>query len=363
MQKRLLRVREIPRLANWLLLAGCGALALLLVMDSPLAMQGAREGLALSGQVIIPSMYPFFVIGGLFVQLIGNNKRRKSALLWKLLRQPPAAMGVILLGLLGGYPLGAKTATQLMERGQLTRGQAQRLQLFCVNAGPAYLIGAVGSALLGNRRAGLILFISMAAASLIIGLCTRFLAVENEAVPADLSPEQTHPIGFDQRLLSSVTQATKSILSVCAWVVLFSALCALLHRLPMSAWGAIPVLNVFLEVSSGAAAVIRANVALPVLCAALCWGGLSVHCQVLGDIKKTGLPLRLFWTSRLLHGGLAAAFCLRLLQWFPVSMPTAVIAGSRVGVRMWAVSAPAAAALLVFCAFVILELDLNRKIC
>ena len=363
MQNIISRARGASRLANWLLLAGCGALALLLVADSPLAMQGAREGLALSGQVIIPSLYPFFVVGGLFVQQISAQRRRSSRLLWKLLRQPPAALGVILLGLLGGYPLGARTAAQLMERGQLTRAQAQRLQLFCVNAGPAYLIGAVGSALVGSRRAGLILFVAMSAASLVIGLLTRALATQDEAIPASPPPEQTRSPGLDQRLLSAVTQATKSILGVCAWVVLFSTLCALLQRLPLSAWGALPVLNVFLEVSSGAAAVVRAQVALPVLCAALGWGGLSVHCQILGDIKKTGLPLRLFWTSRLLHGGLAAAFCLRLLRWFPVSMPTAVIAGARVSTRMWAVSAPAAAALLVFCAFVILELDLNRKIC
>ena len=357
--------KSSSRLASALLLAGCGFLALLLVVDSPLAMQGAREGLALCGQVIIPSLYPFFVVGGLFVQLCGN-RRRQSKLLWRLMRQPSAALGVILLGLLGGYPLGAKTAAQLMERGLLTRGQAQRLQMFCVNAGPAYLIGAVGAGLIGSRRAGLILFVSMAMASCLMGLCTRFVSVENEARPA--APAVAffieRPPGFDQRLLSSVTQATGSILSVCAWVVLFSSLCALLQRLPIGAWGAIPVLNVFLEVSSGAAAVIRTDTALPVLCAALGWGGLSVHCQLLGDIKKTGLPLQLFWTSRLLHGGLAAALCLQLLKWFPVDViPTAVIGGARVSARLWAVSAPAAAALLIFCAFLILELDLNRKIC
>ena len=358
--------RASPRLANWLLWLGCGAAALLLVVDSPLAMQGAREGLALSGQVIIPAMYPFFVIAGLFVQGLGAKAQGpRRRILWALLRQPPAAMGVILLGLLGGYPLGAKTATQLMERGQLTRAQAQRLQLFCVNAGPAYLIGAVGSGLLGSRRAGLILFVAMTAASLVVGLCTRALAMQDEAVPVAAPLELPPcPIGFDQRLLSAVTQATKSILGVCAWVVLFATLCALLQRLPLSMWGAIPALNVLLEVSSGTAAMARAHVALPVLCAALGWGGLSVHCQILSDIKKSGLPLRLFWTSRLLHGGLAATFCLRLLRWFPLDVvPTAAISGATISVRMWAVSAPAAAALLVFCAFMILELDLNRKIC
>ena len=359
------QMRQVsPRIINILLLVGCVALAGLLVVDSPLAMQGAREGLAISGQVIIPSLYPFFVVGALFVQLCGNRTRR-GKLTWVLFRQPPAALGAIALGLLGGYPLGAKTAAQLMERGQITRAQAQRLQMFCVNAGPAYLIGAVGSGLLGNRRAGVILFLSMTAASLCLGLCTRFVQGSG-AKMQNTKPAASYkavPVSFDQRLLSSVSQATKAILGVCAWVVLFSTFAALLRRLPISLWGAIPLLNVFLEVSSGAVAVVRTNTALPVLCAALGWGGLGVHCQILGDIKKTGLSLRLFWTTRLLHGGLAAAFCAQLLRWFPMDVPTAAMAGAPAAVRAFVVSAPAAAALLIFCVFLILELDLNRKIC
>lgn len=344
------------------LLLCCIGAAVLLVIESPLAMQGAREGLALCGQVIIPSMYPFFVISGLFVQLSGTRRRREGKVLWTLLRQPSGALGAILLGLLGGYPMGARTAAQLMERGQITRGQAQRLQLFCVNAGPAYLIGAIGAGLIGSRKAGVILFISMALASLILGLCTRFLS-EEEPAP-EPAPGLEHPQSFDRQLLSAVSQATGSILGICGWVVLFSTLCALLHRLPPAMWSALPVLNVFLEVSSGAAAVLRSGVALPVLCAALGWGGVSVHLQLLGDIRKTGLPLRLFWTSRGLHGCLAAAICAQLLRWFPIDLPTAAVTTSAGhGVRLWAVSAPAAAALLIFCAFLILDLDLNRKVC
>ena len=275
-------------------------------------------------------------------------------------------MSVIVLGLLGGYPLGAKTATQLVDRGLLTRVQAQRLQLFCVNAGPAYLIGAIGSGLLGNRRAGVVLFVSMAVASLLIGLCTRALAAPHEGISLPLpAVEATRPTSFDVKLLHAVTQATKAILAVCAWVVLFSTIAALLQRLPMNLWGALPMLNVLLEVSSGAVAVVRANIALPVLCAALSWGGLSVHCQILSDIKKTGLPMRLFWASRAIHGGLAATICALMLRWFPVNaaVATAAMGAGQGSVRLWAVSAPAAAALLVFCAFVILELDLNRKMC
>jgi hypothetical protein len=331
----------------------CAGLSVVLVMYSPLALEGARNGLALCGQVIIPSMYPFFVLAGIFTGLDTGGERRGRAVL-----------GAVLLGFLGGYPLGAKTAAQLMERGALSRGQAQRLQLFCVNAGPAYLIGAVGAGILGSRRAGILLFVSMLAAGLAMGAFTRFWP-EEEAVGAIKTPPREGGARkpFDQALLGAVTQATGSILGVCAWIVLFSCACALLQLLPHGLWRAIPALNVALEVSSGAVAVVRAGMPLPVLCAALGWGGLAVHCQVLGDIRKTGLPLRMFWVSRLLHGALAAAICAGLARLFPVELPASALWGMGRTVRLWSVSAPAAAAILFFCAFLILDLDLNRKVC
>ena len=313
-------------------------------------MEGARNGLALCGQVIIPSMYPFLVLAGIFTQLQGFAKG------------VPAWFGAVLLGFLGGYPLGAKTAAQLLERGAITRGQAQRLQLFCVNAGPAYLIGAVGAGMLGSRRAGMLLFASMLVSGLVLGMLTRFLPMAEEGeTPGKKEEGGRKP--FDHVLLDAVTQATGGILGICAWIVLFSSLCALLQLLPHGLWPAIPALNVLLEVSSGTAAVVRAGMPLPVLCAALGWGGLGLHCQLLGDLRKTGVPMRLFWVSRLLHGALAAAVCAALARWFPVELAVSAMWGMGRGVRLWAVSAPAAAAMLFFCGFLILDLDLNRKVC
>ena len=337
-----------------ILMLACAGFSVLLVLYSPLALEGARNGLALCGQVIIPSMYPFFVLSGIFTQTNASGGKSRGR----------AMLGAVLLGFLGGYPLGAKTAAQLMEQGAISRGQAQRLQLFCVNAGPAYLIGAVGVGMLGSRRAGIILFASMLAAGLALGVFTRFWPEEEARDKRQEAREKTpEHKPFDHILLSAVTQATGSILGVCAWIVLFSCACALLRLLPHALWQAIPALHVLLEVSSGSVAVVRAGMPLPVLCAALGWGGLAVHCQMLGDIRKTGLPLRLFWVSRLLHGALAAAICAGLARLFPVEITTSLIWGVGRTVRLWAVSAPAAAAILFFCAFLILDLDLNRKVC
>lgn len=337
----------ITRLKNPLALVACAVVAALLVVNAPLAMQGARAALALCGNVIIPALYPFFVIAAIYVQLSGRGRSRYSA------------TGALLLGLLGGYPVGAKVIAQLHAQGQLSRGQAQRLQLFCVNAGPGFLIGAVGAGMLGNRTAGIVLLAALTTGSLIMGLgvwLTTGRRKNKETLPTSASTPASS-------LLVPVTQATKSIIMVCGWVVLFGALTSLLHLLPFAWWAAIPFLQALLEVSGGTAALIHAQVSLPVLAAGLAWGGLGVHAQVFSDVKTTGLPLWKFWLARLVHSGLAAVLCAALVRIIPVHMAVSVAAvpGASAPVRLWAVSAPAGIALLIFCVFMILELDLRRK--
>jgi hypothetical protein len=361
------------RMGSAVLAAVCLGLALLLALRAPLAMQGAREGLALCGQVMIPSLYPFFVLANVFAGSRRGGAGRRGGVaarvLHKALGQPPAALGVILLGLLGGYPTGAKTAAKLLEQGALSRSEAQRLQLFCVNAGPAYLLGAVGFGLLGSRRAGLLLFFSLTGAASVMALASRFFeeAFEEAGMRRQGAGESGRrspaPCALPAAsFLTAVGQATGGILGVCAWVVLFSTLCALLRLLPHGLWPAIPSLHVLLEVGGGTAALVRGQTTLPVICAALGFGGLSVHCQIMGDISKTGLPLRVFFASRALHSALAAAICWQLTRWFPLELPAAAVSGAAHSMRLWAVTAPAAAAVLFFCAFLILDLDLNRKI-
>jgi sporulation integral membrane protein YlbJ len=336
-------------------LACCGLSALLLRF-APAAAQGARDGLRLCAQAIVPSLFPFFVLSSLFVSLSlrQNGTKRSSRVLQFLFRQPPAALGAIFMGLLGGYPMGARCAAQLLERGLLNRAQAQRLLLFCVNAGPAYLIGVLGSSLMGSRKAGVIALVSLSAASLLMGLAARFYTPPE---PSSAPPkEASRSVRFlpGDAVLGAVTQATGAMLAVCAWVVLFSCLCALLKHLPAALHPAIPFLGAVLEVSNGVVLALRTGAALPVLCAVLGWGGLSVHCQILGDLRKTGLRLPVFLAARLLHGALAAAICSQLLRWFPAEQSAAALQGAPI-LRPWAVSAPAAAALLFFCAFLILE--------
>lgn len=76
---------------------------------------------------------------------------------------PPAgcASSALLLGLVGGYPIGAQTAAGLYRDRLLTREEAQRLLTFCNNANPVFLISVLGAGVFGSVRVGVWLWLFM----------------------------------------------------------------------------------------------------------------------------------------------------------------------------------------------------------
>ena len=152
----------------------CATLALMLYPQP--AMEAARSGLRLCYNVIIPSLFPFFVLSSLVVELglAGYLGRLLEGLMRPLFRVGGACASAVALGFIGGYPVGAKTAIGLYESGQCTRTEAERLLAFCNNSGPAFILGVVGTGVFASSRVGVLLYLAHAAASCCVGLLFRF---------------------------------------------------------------------------------------------------------------------------------------------------------------------------------------------
>ena len=93
----------------------CAVLALMRWPQESMA--AARDGLALCGNVIIPSLFPFFVLSSLVVEL-GMSRylgRLLEGVMAPLFRVGGACSSALALGFVGGYPVGARTAIALYE--------------------------------------------------------------------------------------------------------------------------------------------------------------------------------------------------------------------------------------------------------
>ena len=137
--------------------------------------QGAATGLQNSASIIVPSLFPFMVAASLLGEgdLPPLLKRIVNPVTQKLFGQPAESAVAIFIGLLGGYPSGARAASALYEGGKISKKQAENLMLFCVNSGFGFCVNALGCSLLHSEKAGKIIFVSLCFSALVTGLITK----------------------------------------------------------------------------------------------------------------------------------------------------------------------------------------------
>ena len=107
----------------------CSALAVTLtalgalLLCSQAALESARAGLNLCAQMIVPSLLPFFILSSLLQQLglPGILGRWLSPVTQQLFGIGGAGASALLLGVTGGYPLGAEAVARLRRSGTARR--------------------------------------------------------------------------------------------------------------------------------------------------------------------------------------------------------------------------------------------------
>ncbi|MDR1299354.1 MAG: sporulation protein, partial [Oscillospiraceae bacterium] len=123
------------------------AAAAALVIYTGESVKAAMYGLELCANVIVPSLFPFFVLSSLMVDT--GAARRIGAPLGRVMRPLFNVRGecaaAVVLGIIGGYPVGARTVINLYENGDCSKAEAERLLSFCNNSGPAFIFGVVGA--------------------------------------------------------------------------------------------------------------------------------------------------------------------------------------------------------------------------
>ena len=330
------------RCRELLLTLGLLCAAVCLVAWPREAMAATGEGLKLCGNVILPSLFPFFVLSSLVVEL-GLSRylgRLFQPVMAPLFRVNGACASAVALGFVGGYPVGARTAIQLYQSGQCSRTEAERLLAFCNNSGPAFILGVVGAGVFGSGSAGLLLYGVHVAASLLVGGLFRFYRPREGPRSGRLQGAQFQAVSFPAAFTRSVTGAMASTLNICAFVLVFTVVIRMLSltgvltglaRLLSLVFGPLGfseswarrLLTGALEVSSGVSSLTDGSLPGRLSMAAfmLGWAGLSVHCQVLAFLGDSGLSMRTYLTGKLLHGGLSAALLGVLSPLLPLSAP------------------------------------------
>ena len=272
--------------------------------------QWAAEALALCGRSVVPALFPFLVLSSLLVSLGFGElvSPYLAGLMTPLFRLPGCASSALLLGLAGGYPIGAQTAARLYQEGSLPRGEAERLLAFCNNSNPVFLISVLGAGVFGSVRAGVWLWLIHILAALLTGLVFR-RAGESGSHQHTTRKTPCRTVSFSTALVEAVRGGAAGMLSVCAFVIFFYALAA-----PLAALGGRlgPLLVGLTELFSLTPLLTADSFGFVLAAGCAGWGGLSVLFQTAAVLEGSGLRLRNCLLGKVLQGLLSAALALAL---------------------------------------------------
>lgn len=122
------------------------ALALaLLILDGRTAIEGATAGLEVCLQAVLPSLFPFIFLSSILTTSLLSGDFKGNPILSRLYSIPQGTEGILLTGLIGGYPVGAKCIAEATSKGRLSPAEAERMLVFCNAAGPAFIFGILGN--------------------------------------------------------------------------------------------------------------------------------------------------------------------------------------------------------------------------
>lgn len=246
-------------------------------------------------EILIPSVFPFMVLTNLLIscnfdRIIGHIIKRPFEAVFHLNSNLASAY---FLGLIAGFPQGAYAICNIYNKGGCTKDEAEQALCFCNNTGPAFAIAAIGT-MYNDIRTGITVYILQICISILYGIITR---------PRSISQSSYTPIEKKTDLSvipHAITSSVIPMLNICAYVVIFSLISALITILPLPVYIKGFVLSLC-EISSATAYIARYSLPIAFTGFALLWSGICVHMQTYSAVMRD-FSIKKYCIGKLIQG-------------------------------------------------------------
>ena len=279
--------------------------------------EGALKGIEFCLKVLIPSLFPFmaicsFIVNSRLHQYLGKPFQGVMHCLFGLSGNTAP---IILLSLIGGYPVGAKGIASLYSSGAINEQQAKKAVMFCVCAGPGFLINYVGNYLYQNKTVGLILLCSQILSVFILGISINIFArnsstsTRNPRRQTDINIKnstQIKSVPISTSVVKATAESSRGLLSICVFVVIFSSFTQAIAALISNE----TIKNTAICLTEVCSAVNTLSKGYPIEAIALAvgFGGLCVHFQIFSVIENIAINKLHFFAIRITQGVITALF-------------------------------------------------------
>ena len=320
---------------------------LCLIIFSNNNLVAAKSGLKLWANSVVPSLFPFFVATELLsrTNIINILGKLLNKIMKPLFNVRGEGSFAFIMGIISGYPIGAKIASQFRQDNICSKEECERLLSFTNNSGPLFILGTVGISMFGNSTIGVLLLISHLLASITVGIIFRFWKLNINQPSITNSSYKTSNDNISLSNLggiigNSITNSINTILLIGGFVVLFSVIISILQNSqflnvltnllsPIFSFLHIPekfstgFISGILELTNGLNIIcnlpekhLSYNIILSSFLLGL--GGLSVLLQVWSTIAKTDLSIKPYILGKLLHACISALYTFLFLKNFVI---------------------------------------------
>ena len=283
-------------------------LTALFMKNPPLATSGVKLGMERCLSTLIPSLFPFMVLSGILVEcnvlsLLNTLWGKKSEYIFGLSGK---AFSAVVSGLIFGFPIGTVALIGLCDRNEISKDELRHAIGFCGIPSFGFTVNVVGYSLFSDRDFGVFLYFSSLISALLVGAVTR---PEKNAIEKLSTVVKKQIKSIPEIITSSVYSSSKSILTLCAYVVLFSCISESVlavfdvHGLFSALIGGLLELTCGVSESSGLVGIQKF-----ILCGfALGWSGLSVHIQTMAFVGNRAENFSKYFLQKSLMALLCAA--------------------------------------------------------
>ena len=270
---------------------------------------GASYGLVLWFRHVLPTLLPYMILINVLICTPALHWicRITSTFLCPLFGTSYYGTFAVLTGFLCGYPMGAKTTSDLLNVNKISRSEASYLLSFCNNTSPAFILSYVVAQNMKERNLCIPFFLILTFTPLMLSFIFRLFYRLPES---SCSFSQVTPGSFsnpsesisDSFLDRCILNAFESVTKVGGYMMMFSVLIQLLASvLPNTIFSLL--LYSSLEISTGIRLLFSSALYTTekiILCAFLTsFGGWCCIAQTYSMISSSQLPILPYITAKL----------------------------------------------------------------
>ena len=282
-----------------------------------------KDSATLFVNAIFPSLFPFLLLSTLVQNsaIIAFFNKFLHKIMKPIFNLPGVSSIALFLGMVGGYPIGAKTTADLVENKFISKNDAKKLIAFANNSGPLFILGAVGTIMYKNKYIGILLLLSHYIAALVVGFLFRFY----KNTPKIYSETSTIQIDFikisdlSKVLTDAIKKAIMTISIIGGFIIIFGIITTILTEIKIffviskilfptiEPELCTAIFTGILEVTNGISKISSLNILslsnkLILTSILLGFGGISVHMQTLSIINKVGLSSSTYFIGKSMQG-------------------------------------------------------------